>query len=310
MKINLANIKKAKNLLVKSECVAIPTETVYGLAGNAYSNIACKRIFKLKKRPENNPLIVHYYDKKRLNNDCYFNDNFIKLYKKFCPGPITFILDLKKDSKISRVATNNKSTLAVRFPKHPVTRNLLKKLKFPLAAPSANLSSKVSAVCPTDVRDDFGKKIKFILEGGKSSIGLESTIIDLRNKPKILRLGGLEISSIKKELNKKIKMSNNPSKISYPGQSKLHYSPGIPIRLQVKKVTSKEAYLLIKEKKENKPNYYFLSKKGNLKEAAKNLYSTLRKIKKDNHKSIAVEKIPNKGLGKTINDRLIRASKL
>ena len=199
--------------------------------------------------------------------------------------------------------------MAVRFPEHPVTRNLLKKLNFPLAAPSANLSSKVSAVSSSDVKEDFGKKIKYVLEGGKSSIGLESTIIDLRKKPKIVRLGGLETSIIQKVLNKKLTINDNPSKISSPGQFKLHYSPGIPVRLNVKKIKNGEAYLSIKKIGKTKSNYYFLSKKGNLKEAAKNLYSTLRKIKKNQHKSIAVDKIPNKGLGKTINDRLMRASK-
>ena len=309
MKINLANIKKAKKLLNLRECIAIPTETVYGLAGNAYSDRACKKIFTLKKRPKNNPLIVHYHNYRNLNKDCNFNEDFLKLYKKFCPGPITFILDLKKNSKISKFVTCKKKSLAVRFPKHPVTRYLLKELKFPLAAPSANISKRVSAVCSSDVKEDFGKKIKFILEGGKSSIGLESTIIDIRKKPKILRLGGLTISIIQRVLNQKIKIQNNTSNISVPGQFKVHYSPGIPIRLNVKKSEGKEALILIRKKKITKPNYYFLSKKGNLKEAAKNLYSTLRKIKKDKHKSIAVNKIPNKGLGKTINDRLIRASK-
>ena len=310
MKINLTNIKKAIKLLNKDQCIAIPTETVYWLAGNAYSDRACKKIFKLKKRPKNNPLIVHYFNYQNLSKDCHFNDDFKKLYKRFCPGPITFILDLKKNSKISKIVTNKKNSLAVRFPRHSITKNLLKKLNFPLAAPSANLSTKVSAVNSEDVREDFGKKIKFILEGGKSSIGVESTIIDLRNKPTILRLGGLEISTIRKILKKKIFIKNNPMKVSTPGQSRLHYSPGIPVRLNVKKVKSNQAYLLIKRGKENKPNYFYLSKKGNLKEAAKNLYSTLRKIKKNKYKSIAVSKIPNKGLGKTINDRLRRASKL
>ena len=309
MRINLANIKKAKKLLNKCECVAIPTETVYGLAGNAYSDNACKKIFKLKKRPKNNPLIVHYYNVQKLKEDCNFNNNFHKLYKRFCPGPITFILNLKKNSKISKIVTNKKGALAVRFPKHPVARSLLKKLDFPLAAPSANLSSKVSAVSSDNVKEDFGKKIKYVLEGGKSSIGLESTIIDIRNRPKILRLGGLETSVIKKVLKKKILMNINPKKISSPGQLKIHYSPGIPIRLNVKRIKNNEAFLLFSKKKERKSNYYFLSQKGDLKEAAKNLYSTLRKIKKNKYKSIAVGKIPNKGLGKTINDRLIRASK-
>ena len=309
MKINLANIKKAMNLLNKRECVAIPTETVYGIAGNAYSDTACKKIFRLKKRPANNPLIIHYYNLKKLKSDCDFNDDFLKLYKRFCPGPITFILNQKKTSKISKVATNKKNTLAVRFPKHPVARKLLKHLKFPIAAPSANISSRVSAVTSSDVKDDFGKKIKYILEGGKSSVGVESTIIDLRKNPKILRLGGLEVGSIQKIMKKKISINTNPSKISAPGQSRIHYSPGIPIRLNVKKIKNNEAFLLIKKRKIKKPNYYFLSKKGDLKEAVKNLYTILRKIKKDNYKSIAVGKIPNKGIGKTINDRLLRASK-
>ncbi len=309
MKINLANIKKAKKLLNKRECVAIPTETVYGIAGNAYSDTACKKIFRLKKRPANNPLIIHYYDLKKLKNDCDFNDNFLKLYKRFCPGPITFILNQKKTSKISKIATNKKNTLAVRFPKHPVTRNLLKYLKFPIAAPSANISSRISAVSSSDVKEDFGKKIKYILEGGRSSVGVESTIIDLRNNPKILRLGGLEVGIIQKILKKKISINTNPSKILAPGQSRIHYSPGIPIRLNVKTIKKNEAYLLIRKSKINKMNHYFLSKKGNLKEALKNLYTILRKIKKDNYKSIAVGKIPHKGFGKTINDRLLRASK-
>ena len=309
MKINLANIKKARNLLNKRECVAIPTETVYGIAGNAYSDTACKKIFRLKKRPMNNPLIIHYYDLKKLKDDCDLNVDFLKLYKRFCPGPITFILNQKKKSKISKVATNKKNTLAVRFPKHPVARILLKHLKFPIAAPSANISSRVSAVTSSDVKDDFGKKIKYILEGGRSSVGVESTIIDLRKKPKILRLGGLEVGTIQKILKKKISINTNPSKISAPGQLRIHYSPGIPIRLNVKKIKKDEAFLLIKKNKINKTNYYFLSKKGDLKEAAKNLYTILRKIKKDNYKSIAVDKIPNIGIGKTINDRLLRASK-
>ena len=309
MKINLANIKKAIKYWNKNECVAIPTETVYGLSGNAYSNKACEKIFRLKKRPKDNPLIVHYYNNIQLRKDCNFDNRFLDLYKKFCPGPITFVLNLHKNSKISKIATNKRNSLAIRFPKHPVTRALLKKLKFPLAAPSANLSSKVSAVRSIDVKEDFGNKIKYILEGGKSKIGLESTIIDLRKEPKILRVGGLEISNIEKVLNQKIKVKNNPLKINAPGQYKLHYSPGIPLKMNVKKAKDNEAYILFKRIKKAKPNYYFLSKKGSLKEAAKNLYTTLRKIKKSKFKSIVVGKIPNKGLGITINDRLLRASK-
>ena len=203
MKSIQSNIKKAKKYLDKNDCIAVPTETVYGLAGNAYSDIAVKKIFKLKKRPMNNPLIVHYYDINKLKQDCHINDNFIKLYNKFSPGPITFILKLKKDSKISNFVTNKQKTLAVRFPKHLLFRKLLKNLNYPLAAPSANISTRLSSVQASDVIEEFGSKIKYILNGGKCQIGVESTIINLTTKPTILRFGGLDISKIEKILKKK-----------------------------------------------------------------------------------------------------------
>jgi len=309
MKNKFSNIKKAKYYLNKNECVAIPTETVYGLAGNAYSNTATSKIFKLKKRSKKNPLIVHYHNLKMLKNDCETNSLFDRLYKKFCPGPITFVLNLKKSSKISKNVTNNKKTLAVRFPKHPIAIKLIKKLKYPLAAPSANISTKISTVSKEDVNDEFGKKIKFILDGGRSEIGLESTIISLVKKPQILRLGGIEVSKINKLLKVNIKLSKKKNKLTVPGQGKVHYSPGIPIRLNVNKAKQNEAFLLIKKRKLSDKNYYYLSKNKNLKEAAKNLYKTLRKIKNKKFKSIAVEKIPNIGFGEAINDRLTRASK-
>ena len=309
MKRNYSNIKKAKYYLDNNECVAIPTETVYGLAGNAYSSNAVKKIFKLKKRPSFNPLIVHYSKVRDLQKDCEINQYFIKLYKKFCPGPLTFVLKLKKNSQISKYVTNKKKTLAVRFPKHSITRLLLKNLNYPLAAPSANLSTKVSAVEPKHINEDFGNKIKFILKGKKSKIGIESTIIDLTNKPKILRLGGLEIEKIEKEIKTKLHFKLNPKKISAPGQLKLHYSPGLPIKLNIKNANDNVAHILINKRKNDKKNFFYLSKKSDLKEAAKNLYSTLRKIKKDGYKRIAVEKIPKIGLGLSINDRLNRAAK-
>ena len=309
MKSIQSNIKKAKKYLDKNDCIAVPTETVYGLAGNAYSNIAVKKIFKLKKRPVNNPLIVHYYDINKLKQDCYINDNFIKLFNKFSPGPITFILKLKKDSKISNFVTNKQKTLAVRFPKHLLFRKLLKNLNYPLAAPSANISTKLSSVQASDVIEEFGSKIKYILNGGKCQIGVESTIINLTTKPTILRFGGLDILKIEKILKKKVVIDTNSKKKIAPGQFPLHYSPGIPLRTNVKDPKKNEAFLLIKKRKITFKNYYYLSKKNDLKQAAKNLYSLLRNIKKDGYNMIAVEKIPNIGIGKTLNDRLNRASK-
>ncbi len=309
MNNDLSNIKKSKYFLNKGECVAIPTETVYGLAANAYSNEATSKIFKLKKRPKANPLIVHYVNIKMLEKDCYLNKNFFKLFKKFSPGPITFVLKLKKNSEVSKNVTNNKKTLAVRFPKHKLARKLLKKINYPLAAPSANISTQISPVAKEDVIEEFGKKIKFVLDGGRSNVGLESTIISLVKKPQILRLGGLEISKINRVLKTNLIFNRKKKKIIAPGQRKIHYSPGIPIRLNVKKPKLNEAFILIKKKKSSDKNFYYLSKKKNLKEAAKKLYKTLRMIKKENFKGIAVEKIPNIGFGEVINDRLIRASK-
>ncbi len=309
MKNNLSNIKKAKFYLDKKECIGIPTETVYGLAANAYSNLATSRIFSLKKRPKHNPLIVHYHNLNDLKKDCEINENFLKIYKQFCPGPITFVLKLKKKSKISKNVTNYKSTLAIRFPSHPLTRSLLKELPYPLAAPSANISTKISPVSKEDVKDEFGKKIKFILDGGRCKVGLESTIISLINKPKIMRFGGIEAEKINKILKRKIKFLHKNKKIITPGQGKLHYSPGIPISLNKIKPLTDEAFILIKKRKLSDKNYFYLTKNQNLKEAARNLYKTLRMIKKKKYKKIAVEKIPNKGLGQAINDKLIRASK-
>ena len=309
MKSIQSNIKKAKKFLDNHECIAVPTETVYGLAGNAYSNDSVKKIFNLKKRPSNNPLIVHYYDLKSLKDDCLINEEFKKLYKSFSPGPITYILKLKKNSKISKFVTNNHHTVAIRFPKHRLLRKLLKNLNYPLAAPSANISSKLSSVQPSDVKEEFGNKIKYVLNGGRSSIGLESTIINLVDKPTILRFGGLNVSTIKKKLRKKILIKTRYKKKVSPGLFSLHYSPGIPLRMNVKKQKKDEALLLIKKRKNNSKDNFFLTKNGNLVEAARNLYTVMRKIKNAGYKKIAVEKIPDAGLGQTINDRLIRASK-
>ena len=308
MNNNLANIKKSIFVLNKNECVAIPTETVYGLAANAYSSKSVKKIYTLKKRPRNNPSIVHYSSLSQLKKDCELNKNFLILYKKFCPGPITFVLKLKKKSRISRIVTNNKKTEAVRFPKNKLTQKLLKLLKYPLAAPSANISTKISPVSKDDVKEEFGNKIKFILDGGRSKIGLESTIISLVNKPRILRLGGIERTKINKVLNKNIKYDRTNKKITVPGQSKLHYSPGFPIKLNTLKPKNNEAFILIKKRKKSYKNYYYLSKTKNLKQAAKNLYKILRMIKNKNYKSIVVERIPNIGFGEVINERLKRAS--
>ena len=256
MKSNQSNIKKAKKYLNKNYCIGVPTETVYGLAANAYKNSAVKKIYNLKKRPKNNPLIVHYHDIDSLKKDCLINDNFTKLYKKFSPGPITYVLQLRKNSKISKYVTNNKKSLAVRFPKHTIFKNLLKQLDYPLAAPSANITTKVSAVKAKDVKEEFGNKIKYILDGGTCTIGIESTIVNLTGRPTILRFGGLDILKIQKTLGFKMNISTNPKKKIAPGQSRLHYSPGIPLRMNVTKPKNDEAFIIIKRKKTKLKNYF------------------------------------------------------
>jgi len=307
-KPNKANLKKAKKIIENNNVIGLPTETVYGLAANAYSHKSVKKIYILKKRPFYNPLIIHFKNLRNLRKDVIINNTFLKLYKAFCPGAITFILKKNPQSKISYLATAKKNTIAVRFPKHKVARKLLSLLKAPLAAPSANISSKLSPTSSIDVVDEFKNKVKFILDGGRSKIGLESTIIDLTTNPKILRPGFITPEKISKILKKKIKINKKVKKIKSPGQLKFHYSPGIPVKIGIKIPKKSDAVIGFGKRFKAKKNHFNLSKNGNLNEAANNLYKTLRKIKNIGFESIIVNKIPNSGIGIAINDRLKKAS--
>ncbi|MDA9180954.1 L-threonylcarbamoyladenylate synthase [Pelagibacteraceae bacterium] len=302
-------LNKTIKILNKGNLVSLPTETVYGLAGNAYSKEAVEKIFKLKKRPKFNPLIIHYYDVNQILNDVVINDDFKKLYKKLCPGPITFILKKNKNSKINSLASTKLQTVAVRFPKHKVARSILKHINYPLAMPSANISSNISPVSARDVYEEFENKIQLIVDGGQSIIGIESTVIDLTNKPKILRPGIISSSKIEKILKLKLKKNNNNLKIKSPGMLKKHYSPGIPVLINQKKSDNKSAFIYLGNKYKNKKNFFSLSKSSNFDEAASNLYKTLRLIKRRGFKKIQIVKIPFKGSGIAINDRIKRAAK-
>ena len=243
MKNSYSNIfafnKKILNKTIKNlnngNVAGLPTETVYGLGGNAYSKISIQRIYRLKERPSSNPLIIHYHNLKDALNDIEINENFIKLYKSFCPGPITFVLKKKYNSKIHPFASAKLNTVAVRFPKHKIIRTILKEIDFPLAMPSANKSTKVSPVKAKDVFDEFKRKIHLIIDGGKCKIGIESTVIDLTGFPKILRPGIIGKNTIEKVLKKKIKNNIKGKKIKSPGIMKKHYSPGIPVLINQKK---------------------------------------------------------------------------
>jgi len=307
-KANSLNLKKAKKIIENNNVIGLPTETVYGLAGNAYSDKAVKKIFKLKKRSLNNPLIIHFRNLKDAKDDIIHNKFLIKLYNAFCPGPITFILNKKNKSKVSKIATAEKKTVAIRFPQHKIARRLLKMLNCPLAAPSGNISTKLSPTRANDLIDEFENNLKFILDGGICKIGLESTIIDLTDKCTILRQGAITPQEISKILKSKIVIKRKIESIKSPGQLKYHYSPGIPVYMNKLKANKDGAFITFGKKFKNAKNHFNLNKNYNLKIAANNLYKIMRKIRNQNFKSISVCKIPNIGIGKAINERLMKAS--
>ena len=306
-KPNKKNLAKASKLIKLGKIIAIPTETVYGLAGNAYRNDAIKKIYSLKKRPKNNPLIVHFPSLQAIEKDAVINDQLIKLAKKFSPGPLTYILPLKKGSKISKLVLNSKNQIACRIPNNKTFLAVLKQSGVPIAAPSANLSNQVSTTRAIDVQKEFGNKLPFILDTKKISIGLESTVVSLGSSIVILRPGAITKEMIAKVLKKKVLERKHKGDVIAPGQFKKHYSPGIPVYLNQTKAKPKGA-LLVFGKHEASKNIFFLSKKSSLVEAANKLYTMLRKMKNLGYNSISISKIPNIGIGKAINDRLTRAS--
>jgi len=281
---------------------------VYGLAGNAYSNSSIKKIFKIKKRFKKNPLIIHYYNLSHAKKDVLLDGAFYKIYKKFSPGPITYIVKKKNNSKIKPLACGNLKTVGIRFPKNKIIRKLLKKLEFPLAMPSANKSSGVSPVKPLDVFEEFKNKIK-VVDGGISKIGIESTVLNLVGKVCILRPGIITPKQIENVLKTKLKILTKQTILKSPGLLKKHYSPGIPVYINKNKCPDKYAFITFGKKYPVTTNSFNLSRKSNLNEAAKNLYKFFRSIKKRGYKKIYVAKIPNTGVGIAINDRLKRASK-
>jgi len=313
------SIKKAQKALEKDEIISIPTETVYGLAGNAYSEEALKAIFLLKKRPFYNPLIVHIKSAEFIENVATdVPDLAIKLAKEFWPGPLTLVL--KKQKHIPKLVTAGKDTVAIRMPNHPVTLALLEMLEFPLAAPSANPFGSISPTSSKHVFNYFGDKLKVILEGGKCLNGIESTIIGFENNQPILyRHGSISVEEIELCIGKVIiKANNENSKPDAPGMLSRHYAPSTDTYLTnnvidlLKSFKGKNVGLLLFKNKiltKKSLTYEVLSRKGDLKEAAKNLYAALHRLDSKKLDIIIAERFPNEGLGKTINDRLERAIK-
>ena len=307
----------AKRLLEQGQVVAIPTETVYGLAANALDEKAVALIFETKNRPAFDPLIVHASSKEAAQGliedwGPYFN----KLYQRFSPGPISYVLP--KSKQVPDIVTAGHPTVALRFPAHPLCRELLESLDFPLAAPSANLFGKVSPTEAEHVQEQLGDRIDYILDGGRAQVGLESTIIDLsQEKPVVLRLGGLSLEEINHCLGEKVaytkSSSSNPKA---PGMLSAHYSPGIPVLFgslteNLKKVNRQRIGTISFCKKiagVPEDQQRVLSPKCDLKEAASKLFQALRSFKGQNIDVILAEEFPQEGLGRAINDRLKRAS--
>ena len=301
-------LKKATVILIRGELVIFPTETVYGIGANATNPTAIQKIYKIKNRPYNNPLICHFQNLQKIKNDFEMNEAANKLADFFWPGPLTLILKKKKSSTISSNVSNNNELVGCRIPSHPIAIELLKSVQFPIAAPSANISTKLSSTNIDHLDNNLKDKV-FFIDGGDSYLGLESTVLNVSsNHPTILRYGSITVEQIKKII-PKINFINKKYSIHLsPGQQDKHYSPNIPIRINVNKVLKGE--VLLNFGKNNLKSKIFelnLSLTSNLKEAGKNFYKYLHQLDKNEYKGIAVAPIPNNNLGKTINDRLNRA---
>ncbi|HEY0653991.1 MAG TPA: L-threonylcarbamoyladenylate synthase [Chryseosolibacter sp.] len=307
------DIKKAKQLLESEELVAIPTETVYGLAGNALNPTAVLKIFKVKERPEFDPLIVHVHSlfaaEKYVD---HLPDQAVKLAQQFWPGPLTILL--KKKHIVPDLVTSGLDTVGLRCPDHPLTRELLESLDFPLAAPSANPFGYVSPTTPQHVNDQLGERIQYILDGGPSRVGIESTIIGFENKnPVVYRMGGLSIEALESVVGKLTVNVHSTSNPKAPGQLKSHYAPSKRIILGnieelLQKYPAHCSSILSFQKDFHSPQQMILSRSGSVDEAAKNLFASLRALDKMPADVILAELLPETGIGRAINDRLRRAA--
>lgn len=338
VKVNSKNpekeiIKKAAKIIQKGGLVAFPTETVYGLGANALNKKAVRKIFEVKGRPLDNPIIVHIADFKDLKKLAKKIPKKVEiLSKKFWPGPLTLILFKKK--VVPDEVTAQRKTVAIRMPKNKIALELIKMSRLPIAAPSANLAGRPSATTAEDVFDDFDKKIDLILDGGKTEIGLESTVLDLTSKtPQILRPGGISFERIKKIL-KNLKL--HPSllgkklkgKAKSPGMKYRHYAPRaklILVKGEIEEMKEGIKKLIKKYKKlakkigvmatsETKDEYsganlvISLGSRKNLRQIAKNLFRALRRFDRKGVEIILAETFPKKGMGLAIMDRIEKAA--
>lgn len=308
-KINNKTINEAVELLQKGKLIGFPTETVYGLGADATNQKAILKIYKNKKRPKSNPLIVHTETIEQASSIGVFNSKIEKIAKDIWPGPLTVIVKKRENSNICKELCAGNDTIAIRVSSNKTILAIIKKLGNPIAAPSANKSGMLSPTSAAHVEKQFKNNIDIplILDGGKTKIGVESTVIGIKNNNIIIyRHGGITKERLEKKVNEKIidlkhTDFSEKSNIS-PGMLKKHYSPTVPLRINITNPRSDEI-LIGFGKKYKEPN---LSKSGDLDEAAANLFYFLEKYEAKGNK-IAIAPIPNIGIGVAINDRLNRA---
>ncbi len=310
------DIDQAAKIIRRGGIVAFPTETVYGLGADAFNPLAVVRIFEVKGRPFFDPLIVHVASRNDLDQlVAEIPSNAVELMERFWPGPLTLVL-LKKE-EVPEIVTAGLPSVAVRMPKHPMALALIKASGCPIAAPSANPFGYVSPTTADHVRDQLGDQVDFILDGGPCEVGLESTIISfVEGEPLLLRPGGIPLEEIESTIGKVRIGSMNNEKPSAPGMLPKHYAPRTPILLDwceedVARYGNRKMGLLAFNEVRHSLKFdrvEVLSEKGDLREAAANLFAALRRLDGLNLDLILAESVPEVGLGRAIMDRLRRAS--
>ena len=304
-----ANIAVAAAALKAGRLIAFPTETVYGLGGDATNDNAVAAIFEAKSRPAINPLIIHVSDRTMAEQLGQFDDRARRLSERHWPGPLTIVLPRQRECPVSLLATAGLDTLALRLARHPVAAALLRSFAGPIAAPSANPSGRISPTTAAHVAESLGDKPAAILDGGPSTIGLESTIVDLSGaRPRLLRPGGLPVEEIEALIGP-LAASDAGERPRAPGMLASHYAPCLPLRLNVRTVESSDALLAFGPRPlAGAGTSLNLSLAGDVREAAANLFAYLRRLDASGARAIAVMPIPAHGLGQAINDRLCRAA--
>jgi L-threonylcarbamoyladenylate synthase len=307
-----AAIAQAVEALAQGRLVAIPTETVYGLAGDATNDRAVAAIFAAKERPRFNPLIAHYADADAAARDVVFDERARLMAERHWPGPLTLVLERRPDCRVSLLASAGLDTQAVRVPAHPVAQRLLVRFGRPLAAPSANRSGRVSPTRPEHVAEELGDRVALILDGGACAVGIESTVLDLSGRePVLLRPGAITEEAIAALLGP-IAHAGEGRQPKAPGMLTSHYAPELPLRLAATQARPYEALLAFGPAVPGGALVLNLSASGDLAEAAASLFACLRRLDREARARglarIAVMPIPEEGLGRAINDRLRRAA--